>query len=59
MNPISTLADILVQRGLFAQKDIDKYLEESKKARQPLDEYLISEGLIEEKELAQAYAELF
>ena len=54
-----TLVDLLVQRGLLTKVQLDDALRASKEANLSLQEYIRTHTLVDEKELAAAYAELF
>ena len=54
-----TLAHSLVDRNLFTEQQIQEYLEASKQAQMTLVDYLRTENLIQEKDLTQAYADLY
>ncbi len=54
-----TIAHSLVDRDLFTEQQMQEYLEASKLAQMTLEEYLRSEDLVQEKDLAQAYADLY
>lgn len=59
MTPRKTLADLLIQKNLLTAQQLEEHLAASKEVHIPLAEYLLSKGLIEEKELLACYAELF
>ena len=54
-----TLSDLLVERKLITPQQLGEYQAASKEAQIPFADYLRTQGLIEEKDLVQSYADLF
>lgn len=54
-----SLAQVLVERKLFTPIEIEEYQAASQAAHQTLEDYLRTQSLIKEEDLAKAYADLF
>lgn len=59
MAPRKRLQDLLVERNLVTQTQLDEYLTASKEAQISLADYVRSQGLVDEKDLVASYADLF
>ncbi|HMR73104.1 MAG TPA: type II/IV secretion system protein, partial [Candidatus Saccharibacteria bacterium] len=53
----STVEQLLVKRGRITQKQLDKLKDEQKQNNRPLQDLVVRNELISDKELTQVYAD--